>query len=173
MAFTVYIVCVIAMASLVDSDYFSDLSGEEDGEFLSKNTKTMLGVDEVNAGEVLSGNKTRGTGNSKWILINKGPVRRSKSLPNNYVIETKSNRGFIWALKSESCKGINEIELIKKPEQLRKRHLFYFDNTSKKNTRIYAQQCNQQCLYIDELYEVKFGKNCDSQNNKLFDVISS
>ncbi|XP_050513149.1 uncharacterized protein LOC126888806 [Diabrotica virgifera virgifera] len=155
MCFTVYIICAIALAGLVDPNYAAN-DDQKNVEIKSKKTSKLVGVDDLKPEQVLSGKE--GIGNTKWILV-KVATFGSQKHP-IYVIEAKDNPELIWATKSESCED-PEIMLVNKPQVIQKSQRFPMI-TKNQTSKIYSEQCGKDnCVSIDETsMEINLNSGC-------------
>uniref|UniRef100_A0A6P7HBL8 Uncharacterized protein LOC114348768 n=1 Tax=Diabrotica virgifera virgifera TaxID=50390 RepID=A0A6P7HBL8_DIAVI len=158
MSFTVYTICVIALASLVEADF------PRYGQLRSNKTGNILGIDELNS--VMHPISSLESPKYKsWIFERRGYVRNEPQ----FLIKLKGKA--IYSLQLPRCYGSGELDLnIAKPFHRVKGGAEFFELDSKKSGKIYG--CNGMCLYVEEATKrVKAKKNCDDEPDHTFFIV--
>ncbi|XP_028155055.2 uncharacterized protein LOC114348756 [Diabrotica virgifera virgifera] len=163
MVFTMYTICVIALASLVDPSYAEHQEFEV--QFQIRDTEKRVGVSDLQPNQVLSAKED--VGNTKWILVKVSETDEGREV---YIIQPKDNPKLIWDTKTKSCDDETEVVLVEKPESTEKCQHFYYAGLGK--IVIYNEQCGKaNCLYVDETsMEIKFSKDCKDHKEREFDL---
>uniref|UniRef100_A0A6P7F872 Uncharacterized protein LOC114327322 n=1 Tax=Diabrotica virgifera virgifera TaxID=50390 RepID=A0A6P7F872_DIAVI len=164
MAFSIYIVYVIALAGLVDLTY-----ADVEVQIKCQKTGNLIGADSFNTEEYgttkLYAKKT--VAHNKWIFTEEAQFRNKKL----YTAELKDNSKLLLT-HSKNCNGDTDAVLFKRPAQVSQINYFNINLDSTAPQQIYSfyKECDKQCLYVDG-EELKSG-SCDAHSDSNQFVIT-
>ncbi|XP_072395639.1 uncharacterized protein [Diabrotica undecimpunctata] len=157
MAFTVYIIFVIALAGLIDPSYGQKV------QIISKKTGNLVGADSLNL-KLYGSTKLyakKSIAINTWILTESGYLRSQKI----YIAETTSNSKLILS-HSRKCDDGTDVVLYERQPNLSKNNYFFINMTS---GYIFSAFCDNHCLYVDEeTMGIKSTNNCNAHKDNKF-----